>query len=70
MFIFRDGHVKFTSDPFKYVKTIKSFGSLRSALRKGRETKVVVDLTKCSQIPDKTTIIGGNLKGNRYIGDY
>ncbi|CAC5397847.1 unnamed protein product [Mytilus coruscus] len=63
----KDGHVKFTSDPFKLVKSVKSFGALRAALKKGRDAKMVVDLTKCSHTLDKTTIIGGTLKDYDFL---
>ncbi|XP_071173743.1 uncharacterized protein [Mytilus edulis] len=63
----KDGHVKFTSDPFKLVKSVKSFGALRASLKKGRDSRMVVDLTKCSHTLDKTTIIGGTLKDYDFL---
>ena len=40
--------MKFFLDPLKGVKTVKRFGSLRSALYKGKRIRMTMDVSKCS----------------------
>lgn len=58
------GDVKFSTDPFKNVRRIKTFGFLRSSLKKGRRVRMTVDFSKCSgNSPNTMTEIGGEIRG-------
>ncbi|XP_046332922.1 uncharacterized protein LOC124115802 [Haliotis rufescens] len=62
------GDVKFSTDPFKNVRRIKTFGFLRSSLKKGRRVRMTVDFSKCSgNSPNTMTEIGGEIRGYDFI---
>ncbi len=64
VFVYRVGDIKFSTDPYKNVKRIKTFGFLRSSLKKGRRVRMAADLSKCSgSHPNTLTEIGGEIRG-------
>lgn len=61
-FLFRDGSLKFITEPHKNVMPIKKFSSLLSLLQKGRLVRMSVDYNICAGARTKA-ISGGEITG-------
>ncbi|XP_060081057.1 uncharacterized protein LOC132560407 [Ylistrum balloti] len=64
----RKGDVRFTLDPRLKVRVETSFKSLKYSLQKGRNIRIVADLSNCAGSDDRRTIIGGEVKGYDMFG--